>query len=214
LVPLRAARAEAAWLANEPERARAEIAAVFGPARRYGDAWSVGELAFWAWKAGESQPTFRDAAEPYALQMAGDWEAAAARWDALGCPYEAALARAEADDESALRRALDEFQRLGAEPAGRMVARRLRTLGAHAVPRGRRASTRANVAQLTRRELDVLLLLADGLRNADIAGRLFLSPKTVDHHVSAVLAKLGVRTRVEAVREAARLGLLAPTSEE
>jgi DNA-binding NarL/FixJ family response regulator len=61
---------------------------------------------------------------------------------------------------------------------------------------------------LTNRELDVVRLLAEGLRNAAIAERLFLSPRTVDHHVSSVLRKLGARTRGEAVAAAARLGLV------
>jgi DNA-binding NarL/FixJ family response regulator len=107
-----------------------------------------------------------------------------------------------------LRRSLETFNSIAAEPAARMVARRLRTLGFQGVPRGRRASTRSNIANLTRRELEVVRLLAEGLRNAEIAERLFLSPKTVDHHVSAALTKLGVHTRGEAAREAGRLGLL------
>jgi DNA-binding NarL/FixJ family response regulator len=56
----------------------------------------------------------------------------------------------------------------------------------------------------------VLALLAEGLRNAEIAERLVVSQKTVDHHVSAILRKLAVRTRGAAGAEAARLGLLAP----
>jgi DNA-binding NarL/FixJ family response regulator len=54
---------------------------------------------------------------------------------------------------------------------------------------------------------EVLALVTEGLRNADIAQRLFVSPKTVDHHVSAILAQLGVQTRGEAARAAARLGI-------
>jgi DNA-binding NarL/FixJ family response regulator len=88
------------------------------------------------------------------------------------------------------------------------VARKLRESGARDVPRGPRAATRANEAELTPRELEVLGLVADGLRNADIAERLFLSTRTVDHHVSAIRRKLGARTRGEAVAAAGRLGLL------
>ena len=76
------------------------------------------------------------------------------------------------------------------------------------MPRGPRPSTSRNEAQLTARELDVLELLAEGLRNAAIAERLFVSPRTVDHHVSAILRKLDVQSRGEAVAEAARIGLL------
>ena len=147
-------------------------------------------------------------AEPYALELAGAFEAAAASWTARGLPYEAALALAGADDEALLRRSLDELLALGASVPAAVVSRRLRERGAADVPRGPRAATRENPAQLTARELEVLALLGDGLRNRDIAGRLFLSTKTVDHHVSAILRKLGARTRGEAGAQALRLGLL------
>jgi DNA-binding NarL/FixJ family response regulator len=68
-------------------------------------------------------------------------------------------------------------------------------LGVQAIPRGPRATTRTHVAGLTAREAEVAALLATGLTNADIADRLVVSPKTVDHHVTAVLAKLGVPNR-------------------
>ena len=124
-----------------------------------------------------------------------------------GCPYESALALASAPEQDALRRALSELQRLGARPAASIVARRLRELGVRGVPRGPRVGTRANAAQLTARQLEILELLTQGLRNAEIADRLYLSARTVDHHVSAILDKLGARTRTEATRQAAELGI-------
>ena len=128
--------------------------------------------------------------------------------DGARAPYEAARALTEADDEDALRAALAELQRLGAGPAARMVARRLRERGARDVPRGPRRSTAANTGRLTSRQLDVLALVAEGHRNTEIAERLFLSRRTVDHHVSAILRKLQVGSRGEAVAAAGRLGLL------
>ncbi|MGA8721311.1 MAG: helix-turn-helix transcriptional regulator, partial [Solirubrobacteraceae bacterium] len=125
-------------------------------------------------------------------------------------PYEAALALADADAEEPLRRAYDELQVLGARPAAAIVARKLRERGVRGVPRGPRPRTRANPGGLTARELEVLALLAKGLRNAAIAAELVVSEKTVDHHVSAILRKLEVRTRGEAAAEAARLGLDSP----
>jgi DNA-binding NarL/FixJ family response regulator len=145
--------------------------------------------------------------EPYTFQLAGQWRRAAERWEELGCPYEAALALAESADELDVRRAIDELQRLGARPAAKIVARRMRERGVRRVPRGPYARTRENPAGLTAREVEVLALLAEGLRNAQIADRLVVSEKTVSHHVSAVLRKLDVSSRGEAGAKALRLGL-------
>jgi DNA-binding NarL/FixJ family response regulator len=149
--------------------------------------------------------------EPYRLEMNGDRQAARERWQALGCPYEAAFALLGSHEETSLRTALTEFQRLGAEPASRMAAARLREIGARGVRRGPQTATRENPAQLTRRELEVLELVAEGLRNGDIAARLVVSERTVDHHVSAILHKLGASNRTQAVSEAARLGIPTKT---
>ena len=99
---------------------------------------------------------------------------------------------------------------LGARPAAAIATRRLRALGERQLPRGPRARTRENPAGLTARELELLPLLAEGLRNAEIAERLVVSEKTVDHHVSAILRKLGVRKRGEAAARARTLGLATP----
>jgi DNA-binding NarL/FixJ family response regulator len=147
--------------------------------------------------------------DPYALELAGEWERAAERWRELRCPYESALALAETDDEESLRRALDELQALGAKPAVAIVARRLRERGVRGLRRGPRPATRANPAGLTAREVEVLGLVAAGLRNGEIAGRLVLSERTVGHHVGAILRKLGVSTRSQAGVEAVRLGIIA-----
>ena len=211
VAPVAAARAEAAWLEGKPEKIGPATDAAFDLAAVRGAAWPHGELACWRWRAGLMDAPPPPAAEPYALQIRGDWRGAAELWQELGCPYEAALALAEGDDDSDLRRALDELQRLGASPAAAIVARRLRERGATGLPRGPRPATRQNPAALTPRELEVLELVAQGLRNTQIAERLYLSPRTVGHHVSAILRKLGVPTRGQAGAEARRLGLGGPT---
>jgi DNA-binding CsgD family transcriptional regulator len=120
-------------------------------------------------------------------------------WHALGCAYEQASLLALNGTEAEQREALTIFEQLGAGPAGAMLRKRMRELGVRGVPRGSRTSTRSNPLGLTKREAEILALLSEGLRNSAIAKRLFVSPKTVDHHVSAVLAKLGVPSRAEAV---------------
>ncbi len=205
---LAAARAEIAWLRREPGAVRLATDEALEFALRAGAGWIVGELAHWRWRAGIIEELPEVAAEPYALMIRGNWRRAAECWRELGCPYEAAIACGDADDEEALRRGLDELQRLGANAAAAILARRLRERGIRGLPRGPRGQTQQNPAGLTRRELEVLSLIAEGLRNAEIAERLVVSSKTVDHHVSAILRKLDARTRGEAAAEAARLGLL------
>jgi DNA-binding CsgD family transcriptional regulator/tetratricopeptide (TPR) repeat protein len=202
---VRAARAEAAWLSGDRDRTMEEARAAYPLALEKRHLWFAGELAYWLWKAG-AEPDAPDwIAEPYRLQLDGDPIAAVAAWRARDCPYEAARALGEAEDDGALLEALAALEQLGARPAAAIVSRRLRERGVRGVPRGPRPATRANPAGLTRRELEVLALLQEGLRNAEIAARLVIAEKTVDHHVSAILGKLGVRSRAEAVKAAAGL---------
>ena len=164
-------------------------------------------LAGWAAVAGiEVEPDGRDAG-PYAAMRRRDWRVAADSFGELGWVYDRALMLSLTDDEPALAEALQTARRLGAEPLTRRVMTRMRELGMR-VPRGPRTTTRANPAGLTARQLEVLTLIAEGLTNAEIAERLVVSQRTAEHHVAAVLAKLGTANRRDAARRAAELRLL------
>ena len=191
IAPVAAARAEARWLAGQPPDDDLRNAYELAAGKR--NAWAAGELGFWMWRHGllDALPEF--ASEPYRLHAAGDPGAAAAAWTRIGCPYEAADAGADAADEEVVRSALAAFTGLGARPGRARAARRLRELGVRSIPRGPRASTGPD--GLTAREQEVLALVRSGDTDSEIAARLHLSTRTVEHHVSAVLRKTGARTR-------------------
>jgi DNA-binding CsgD family transcriptional regulator/tetratricopeptide (TPR) repeat protein len=209
LVPVALARAEAHWLAGQTHLIGFDTSVALDLAVAQQLPWGVGELLVWRRRAGLGEPSEPGvAAEPFARMLAGEPDHAARLWAQLGCPYEAALALVETEDEVSIKRGLEELQRLGARRTAAIVVRRLRRRGVRDLRQGPRASTRENPSGLTARELDVLRLVATGMRNSQIAEQLVVSPKTVDHHVSAILAKLGVKTRTEAAARAGRLGII------
>ncbi len=210
LGPVRLARADAAWLNGDVKRSISEARALQPLAVRYGTPWIRGETAYYLHRAGEPVDSLDDLAAPYALMIAGEWLQAARAWEEIGCDYERACALAQSGDEASMREAMITFSSLRAAPAEAWAARQLREIGVRAPQRGPRAATRENPAGLTHREMDVLELLSAGLTNAGIAERLFISPKTAGHHVSAILAKLGVESRTAAARRAQQLGTGSP----
>ncbi len=203
----RVARAEAYWLQADQEAARRE-AELAGDIAASCDPWDRGEIGAWLVRTGSTSRPKGELAQPYLIQVEGDWQQAAQAWSDLGCPYHAAMALADSADDGALREALQVFDELGAGPAARITRQKMRGLGIKSVPAGPRTATRAHPLGLTRREREVLDLICAGRTNAQIAERLFISVRTVDHHVSAVLAKLEVSTRNAAASAAARLGLV------
>ena len=208
LAPVRAARAEAAWLAGDLERAQLEARAVYELAESRRHPWFTGELAYWRWRAGDTFSLPVWTALPFAAQIQGDWQTAAAEWERRGCPYLHAQALADGGEAAQLG-ALVILEQLGAAPSTSMLRDKLRQSGTRHLPRGPRPATRANPFGLTPRQLDVLLLIADGLSNAEIAARLVISRRTAEHHVAAILAKLDVASRQEAAT-LARESDLAP----
>jgi DNA-binding CsgD family transcriptional regulator len=205
LGPLAAAFAEAAWLVGDRDRIVREVRPVYELSRDQRDAWGKGMLAVWLWRAGALEPIPTDIALPYTLEISGDWQGAARAWQELGCPYERANMLGLYGGESELREALAVYEELGAAPAAQALRKEMRARGVQGIPRGSRASTRLDPHGLTKREAEILQLLAKGLRNSAIASKLFLSTKTVDHHVSSILTKLGVPSRAEAAAMARKL---------
>jgi DNA-binding CsgD family transcriptional regulator/tetratricopeptide (TPR) repeat protein len=205
IAAVRLARAEARWLQSDQTGARQEAELADDACASLTDPWLNGEIAVWLLRTGSPRMSQRELAEPYRLQLTGNHRGASELFDALGCPYDAALALLDAPDELALRRALDICNALGAIATARIIRQKMRSLGIRSVPAGQRAATRGNPLGLTPREQEVLELLCEGRTNASIAIKLVISPKTVDHHVSSVLAKLGVskRTEVAAAKRAA-----------
>jgi DNA-binding CsgD family transcriptional regulator len=200
-----AARAEAAWLSSDPDGVASATELALALALRCGSALAD-ELAVWRHRAGLGPQEPVVAGSPHGLELVGSCAGARALWVEAGCPYEAALSLADADDEARLRLALEELLVLGARPAAAMLARRLRERGVMSLPRGPRPTTLQNQYGLTARELEVLALVNEGLQNGQIADRLVVSVRTVDHHVEAILRKLGAKTRADARVTATSLG--------
>jgi DNA-binding CsgD family transcriptional regulator len=205
--PSAVACAEAAWLEGRLSDEVANLRAAYDLASRVGYPWALGEVGYWLDLAGVDRREPLRVPTPYALLREGRHQEAHGWWIERGCGYDAALALASSRDPGQLRLAHDTFAAFGAHPAADRVARALRALGASA-PRRPRRSTRANPFALTARELEVAARVAEGLTNAEIADALVISPKTVDHHVSSLLSKLGVGSRRDAGRELRRLGLV------
>ena len=199
---VRAARAETAWLAGDDDTARTEAEAGLAatPATRV-NPWLVGHLHRWIYLAGApSQTNSDDPITPYELEINGDWQAAVDAWSDRGCPYDAALAQLGGDID-AVQSALATFRQLGATAAARRAQHRLAALRGR-TPSTRRADTPSDPYGLTHRQRQVLELLADGRSDSEIAAALHISRKTVGHHVTAILAKLGVENRTHAVARA------------
>ncbi|WP_407046014.1 helix-turn-helix transcriptional regulator [Mesorhizobium abyssinicae] len=207
LAPYAAVMAERAWL-GQGDRQEAlgliELADSLSPTRAV-----FGELAIWRLLLSlESDPgDTAGMAGPHRMLLAGEWRGAAALWAGMGAPFDRALALLHGD-EPALREALEILEGLGARPVAQHVRALMRRSGVSHIARGPRQATRANSAGLTQRQMEVLQLIERGFSNKRIAEHLTISPKTVDHHVSAVLGKLDAVSRGEASAAARASGLV------
>ncbi|MBJ8345481.1 AAA family ATPase [Antrihabitans sp. YC2-6] len=207
-LPVASAIVEKSWLTGVPDDRLERCRSLLREAPIVGLEWARGELAMWLHRLGGAVDT-ESLAAPYRLLVDGHHMAAAQAFDELSTPYDAALAMVDSGDSTQTRRALDILDRLGADAVAAKVRYDLRSQGTRVVPAPRRATTLANPAGLTTRQIEVLRLLEDGLTNAELAERLYLSVKTVDHHVSAILTKLQVTGRRDAVRRAREAGILS-----
>ena len=207
VVRVRLARAEASWLDGQASAAEREVE-LADDASADCDAWQRGAIGVWLQRTNSTRAARGEVAEPYRRHLAGDWQQAAQMWTDLGCPFDAAMALLDSSDEAALRRALRIFDDLGASAPAQIARKQMRLLGIQSIPTGARSATRTHPLGLTRREREVLDLICRGQSNAEIAAGLYISARTVGHHVSAILAKLDAPTRSVAASQAARLGLV------
>lgn len=205
--PVAVARAEAAWWNGQPVQVLEELKPAFKVANASRNDYQLGAMVYWNWRAGGKIARKSEIPSAYRKMIGGDWRAAAEEWEQIGCPFERGLALAEGD-EDAQRTALTIFEALGARPAARMLREKMTEHGVKGLPRGARASTRAHPEGLTTREVEILSLLGQGLSNKEIAEQLIISPKTVDHHISAILTKLQAHSRLEAVATARQKNIL------
>lgn len=209
IVPILLASAELAWLNSDMAKASTDAACAFEIALRTSDRRWISESAYWLHRLGGHVCPTTEILEPYRLMIEESWHAAARAWASIGRPYERADALASAPETESWMEALKILDQLGAVPRAALLREQMAAAGIRSVPRGPRRTTRTSPAGLTERQTEVLFLLAEGLTYQEIAERMHLSVKTVDHHVSAVRFKLGVSTRADAVAVAERVGIIS-----
>jgi DNA-binding CsgD family transcriptional regulator len=207
IVPAMIICLEYEWLTGNQIITEKELEATLVLVRNVKNKILNSEFAYWLCKVRTQIAGIEELYEPYQFLKEGKITEAAEFWEKIGCPFEKALALSEGN-ETDKKNALSIFQQLGAVAVYEKLKNEMWAAGIRKIPRGIRESTRTNPAQLTNRELDVLQLLQKAAQNKEIAGKLFISSKTVDHHISNILFKLDVSSRAKAVTEAARLGIL------
>jgi DNA-binding CsgD family transcriptional regulator len=207
ILPALAALLEYEWVTGEDHVERTALEYAIGLIGQPGRLRESSEFEFWLFKVRKQVLPMHETEKGYRANNPKMALEAAAGWQRLGCPYEQALLLFEGDADSK-KEAISIVHRLGAQAIYEKMKDEMRGSGITGIPRGLRKTTQSNPAQLTDRELGVLRLLKEGLQNKEIGSRLFISAKTVDHHISSILFKLEVNSRARAVQEATRLQII------
>jgi DNA-binding CsgD family transcriptional regulator len=208
-LPMLAALAEFAWMTGRDDPRISEFA-VKGlrdlgatPEAR----WSVGHLLVWLHRLGIEAPAGIDLPEPYRSHLDGRCAEAAGWWRRAGHTFNEAMALFDSSVFEDQVQGITLLDRLGATGTADRLRMELRRAGRLDIPKRPSGTTRANPGGLTNRQLEVARLLARGMTNSEIATEAFISSKTAEHHVSAVLAKLGLPNRRAVQLQAVQLGL-------
>lgn len=209
LVPARLALIEASWLWGESELAAKHVNALSDLPLDRLNPWNFGDVAVWFHRCGMSlvyKGKRQRLPAPRQLEVAGRYAEAADALLSLGMRYDAALTLAHTSGGAVakdLTKALQLFENAGAKSGVAFVRRRAAMLGvSKQLPRPKRgpyAKSRSHPLGLTGREVQILRYVKEGLSNREISIELGRSERTVEHHMSAVLAKLGARNRIEAL---------------
>jgi len=207
IIPVMAALLEYEWITGNNLIEKAILDDVMNIIEPRGIIYENSAFAFWLLKARTQKVQLREFFDGYKVDNPATALNASYLWKQLGCPYEQALALFEGGEDDK-RKAIEIVHNLGADAVYEKMKLEMRRSGIKSIPRGIRKSTLFNPALLTDRELDILQLLHEGLHNKEIASRLFISPKTVDHHISSILFKLDVNSRAKAVQQAVKLEII------
>ena len=207
IAPAMAGILEYEWITGQHVIEKPVLDDVLNMIEERGNIYENSAVAFWLFKARKQKLPLKEFYEGYHTEDKSMALKASVLWKQLGCPYEQALTLFEGNDDNK-KEAIGIIQKLGADAIYEKMKFEMRASGIKSIPRGIRKSTKSNPANLTDRELDIIQLLKDGLQNKEIAAKLFISPKTVDHHISSIFFKLDVNSRTKAVQEASRLEII------
>jgi DNA-binding CsgD family transcriptional regulator len=207
IIPAMTAFLEYEWIYGKQIFSEQQLEAAINIAEATDNMMQNSEFYFWLNKVKAHQLNIPELFEGYDFSSTNAINKAVSIWRSVGCPYEEALALSSGNAENK-KQAIVMMQQLGANAVYKKIKQIMMQSGVKNIPRGMQPATKANPSFLTNRELDILRLLQEGLQNKEIASRLFISAKTVDHHISSLFFKLGVNTRVKAVQVAIRLEIL------